>query len=96
MFRDPPRFNTIQQLGEIIYGITDKKKINPIESELQKCIGNLAELHTKLQKNSNFHRFENELIVNSNGPTLSKGKQFIEKYIDRHFGSRKNWNCKNG
>ena len=93
MFRDPPRFNTFISQNPTIgrNGITDKQKINPIESEL-KCIGNLAELHAKPQKNSNFHRFENELKVDWNGPTLSKGKQFIEKYIDRHFGSRKNLN----
>ena len=67
----------------------------PNESVIE-CIGSVAELHTKPQRKSKFHRFENELMVDLNGPTLSKGKNFIEKSMDRHFRSRKNWNFKTG
>ena len=67
----------------------------PNESVIE-CIGSVAELHTKPQRNSAFHRFENELMVDWNGPVLSKAKNFIEKSLDRHFGSRKNWNFKTG
>lgn len=40
-----------------------------------------------------FHRFENELMVNWNGPTLSKAKNSIENSMDRDFVSRKYWSA---
>ena len=75
----------------------DKQKILSLALEIfcktpnESIIGSVAELHTKPQRKSKFHRFENELMVDLNGPTLSKGKNLIEKSMDRHFGPRKNW-----
>ena len=59
-------------------------------------IGSVAELHTKPQKNCNFKKFETELMLDWNGPTVPKSQSFIEKSLDRHFGSRKNWRFKSG
>ena len=62
----------------------------PNESVVE-CIGSIAECHTKPQRNCIFKRYETELMVDWNGPNLTKAEQaFIEKSLDRHFGSRKN------
>ena len=90
---------------KIVHGIckeeqlfNDKKKIlslalkvfckTPNESVVE-CIGSIAELHTKPQRNCNFKRFETELLVDWNGPIIHKAQSFLEKSLDRHFGSRK-------
>ena len=92
---------------KIVHGIckeerlfNDKKKIlslalkvfckTPNESVVE-CIGSIAELHTKPQQNSNFKRFETELLVDWNGPIIHKAQSFLEKSLDRHFGSCKKW-----
>ncbi len=67
----------------------------PNESVVE-CIGSIAELHTKPQRNCIFKRYETELLVDWNGPNLVKAGPFIEKSLDRHFGSRKKWNFKTG
>ena len=67
----------------------------PNESVIE-CIGSVAELHTQPQRNCNFKKFETELMVDWNCPNLAKAKLFIEKSLDRHFGSRKKWNFKTG
>ena len=48
----------------------------------------------ELRRNPNFIRFENELMIDLNGQTLSKANNFIERSIDIHYGSRKKWNLK--
>ena len=56
----------------------------------------MAELHTKPQRNCNFKRFETELMLDWNGPTVPKSQAFIEKSLDRHFGGRKKLRFKTG
>ena len=68
---------------------------SPNESVIE-CIGSVTELHTKPQRKCNFKRFETEIFIDWNCPTLSKAKGFIERSLDRHFGSRKKWNFKTG
>ena len=65
----------------------------PIESVIE-SIGSVAELHTKPQTNCNFKKFETELMLDWNGPTAPKLQSFLEKSLDRHFGSRQNWRFK--
>ena len=60
----------------------------PNESIVE-CIGSIGEHHTIPQRNCNFKRYEAELMVDWNGPIIYKAEQFIAKYLDRHFGSRK-------
>ena len=57
-------------------------------------IGRVAD--TKPQSNCNFKKFETELMLDWNGPTGPKSQSFIEKSLNRHFGSRKNWRFKSG
>ena len=59
-------------------------------------IGSIAELHTIPQRNNHFKSFESELHVDWNGPNLPKAGPFLEKALDRHFGSRKQWRFKTG
>ena len=56
----------------------------------------MAELNTKPQRNYNFQKFETELKLNWNGPTVPKSKSFIEKLLDRQFGSTQNWRFRSG
>ena len=67
----------------------------PNESVIE-CIGSLAQLHSKPQRNNKFKSFESELHVDWNGPNLPKAGPILEKALDRHFGSRKNWRFKTG
>ena len=67
----------------------------PNESVVE-CIGSIAELHTKPQRNCLFKRYETELSVDWNGTNLTKAEAFLEKSLDRHFESRKKWNFKTG
>ena len=97
---------------KVIHGICkekrlyqDKKKIlsfalkifckTPNESIIE-CMGSIAELHTKPQRNCNFKLFETELMVDWNGPNLPKAQAFLEKSLDRYYGSRKQWRFKTG
>ena len=67
----------------------------PNESVVE-CIGSIAELHTKPQRNCNFRRYETELMIDWNGPNLSKAEALLINSLDRHFGSRKKWHFKTG
>ena len=60
----------------------------PNESVIE-SIGSVAELHTKLQRNCNLKKFETELMLDWNEPTVPKSQSFIEKSLDGHVGSRK-------
>ena len=59
-------------------------------------IRSVAELQTTPQRNCNFKKFETELMLDWNGPTVFKSQSFTEKSLDRHLGSRKNWRFKSG
>ena len=48
------------------------------------------------KRNCNFKRFENELFIDWICTTLFKTKGFIERLLERHFGSKKKWNFKTG
>ena len=61
----------------------------PKESVIE-FIGSLAELHTKTQRNCNFNKFETELMLDWNGPTMPNSQSFLEKVLYRHFGGRQN------
>ena len=67
----------------------------PNESVIE-CTGSIAQLHTKPQRNNKFKSFESELHVDWNGPNVPKAGPILEKALDRHFGSRKNWRFKTG
>lgn len=67
----------------------------PNESVIE-SMGSIAELHTTPQRNCDFKRFETELLIDWNGPNVSKSQAFVERSLDRHFGSRKNWRFKSG
>jgi hypothetical protein len=67
----------------------------PNESVVE-CIGSIAELHTKPQRNCNFKRFETELVIDWNGPIIHRAQPFLEKSLDRHFGTRKKWRFHTG
>ena len=67
----------------------------PNESVIE-SIGSVAELHTKPQRNCNFKKFETELMLDWNGPNVKKSQSFVEKSMDRYFGSRRNWRFKSG
>ena len=45
------------------------------------CIGSVAKLNTKPQRNSSFHIFENEFMVDWNGLEASLGKNIVLKKI---------------
>ena len=59
-------------------------------------IESVAELHTKPQRNCNFKKFETELMLDWNGPNVTKSRALVEKSLDGHFGSRKKWRFKSG
>ena len=65
----------------------------PNESHIE-CTGSVAELHKQPWSNCNFKEFDTELMVDWNCP--NKAIVFIEKSLDKHFGSRKMWNFKTG
>ena len=67
----------------------------PNESVVE-SIGSVAELHTKPNRNCSFGRFETELMIDWNGPNLSKAEPIIIKALDRYFGSRKKWHFRTG
>ena len=50
----------------------------------------------KTLENCNFKRFETETFIDWTCSTLFKAKGFIERSLERHFGSRKKWNFKTG
>lgn len=68
---------------------------SPNESVVE-CIGSVAELHAKPQRNANYRVYETELHIDWNGPNLTKARPLIERALDRHFGSRKKWHFKTG
>ena len=43
-----------------------------------------------------FRNFETELMLDWNGPTVSKSQAFIEKSLESHFGGRQNFRFKTG
>ena len=58
----------------------------PNESVIE-SIGRFAVLHTKPPRNCNFKKFETELMLDWNGPNITKSRAFVEKSLVRHFGS---------
>ena len=67
----------------------------PNESVIE-SMGSIAELHTTPQRNCDFKKFEAELLIDWNGPNLTRAQGFLEKSLDRHFGTRKQWRFKSG
>lgn len=67
----------------------------PNESVIE-SMGSVAELHTQPQRNCDFKVYETELMIDWNGPNVTKAHSFVEKALDRHFGSRKQWRFKTG
>ena len=66
----------------------------PTES-LMESIWRFAELHNKPQRNQIKKKIL-YFMLDLNFPNITKYRAFGEKYLVRHFGSRKKWRFKSG
>ena len=67
-----------------------------LNESIVESIGSVAELHARPLRNASPQVYENELHIDWNGPKMSQDKPLIERALDRHFGSRKQWHFKVG
>ena len=54
-------------------------------------IGSILNLHSAPNRNCNQKTYHNELMIDWNGPPVSKADNIIKEALDLHFSGRKKW-----
>ena len=57
-------------------------------------IGSILNLHSAPNRNCNQKTYHNELMIDWNGPPVSKADNIIKEALDLHFSGRKKWHFK--
>ena len=57
-------------------------------------IGSILNLHSAPNRNCNQKTYHNELMIDWNGPPVSKADNIIKEALDLHFSGRNKWHFK--